>query len=459
LKVKIIAPCRLDHIWKGKRTAFVFPPLALPLLASLAPPDVQVSLCDEVTQPIDWGEEVDLVGLSVMTATAPRAYQIAQTYRARGARVIMGGIHPSVMPEEALLHADSVALGEAEELWPQIIQDARDGSLKRIYRASSLPCLQGSLPLRLDLLDRRRYFIPNTVQATRGCPFDCSFCSVSALSGKTFRHRPIPEVIRDISSLPGNFFLFVDDNLVGSHAYARELLSALIPLRRKWVSQASIDIARDEALIDLAAEAGCIGLLIGFESRSAEILQAIGKRNNRAEEYKAMICRIRSRGIGIQGSFVFGFDQDDPSVFSRTAEFVEETRLDAANFCRLTPFPGTRLFQQLETEGRILHRKWELYDREHVVFRPKRMSPQELDEGTFWAYEKTYSLASIGRRMSPNWRHLVFYLALNLGYLRGVSQHRKLRKRGSLAPEMPPSQPPLAECIQSLGVKEEEVEA
>jgi radical SAM superfamily enzyme YgiQ (UPF0313 family) len=459
LKVKIIAPCRPGHIWKGKRTAFVFPPLALPLLASLTPPDVQVSLCDEVTQPIDWEEDVDLVGLSVMTATAPRAYQIAQNYRARGARVVMGGIHPSVMPEEALLHADSIALGEAEELWPQILQDARDKTLKRIYRASSLPSLQGSFPLRHNLLDRRRYFIPNTVQATRGCPFDCSFCSVSALSGKTFRHRPVQEVIRDISSLPGNFFLFVDDNLVGSHAYGQDLLSALIPLGRKWVSQASIDIARDEALVDLAAEAGCIGLLIGFESLSAEILQSIGKRTNRVEEYRDMICRIRSRGIGIQGSFVFGFDQDDPSVFSRTLEFVEETRLDAANFCRLTPFPGTRLFRQLETEGRILHRKWELYDREHVVFRPKGMSPQELDEGTFWAYEKTYSLASIGRRMSPNWRHLVFYLALNLGYLRGVSQHRKWGEPRSVAPDIPSGQPPLSECIPSLGVMEEEVEA
>jgi len=427
LKVKIIAPCRPDHIWKGKKAAFVFPPLALPLLAALTPPDIQVSLCDEVTQKIDWEEEVDLVGLSVMTATAPRAYQIAQEFRARGIPVVMGGIHPSLLPEEALPFASSVAVGEGEELWPQIIEDAQRGTLKPIYRASALPSLEGSPPLRYDLLDRSRYLIPNVVQATRGCPYDCSFCSVSAFSGKTFRYRPVQEVIRDISALRGRFFLFVDDNLIGNHAYGKELLKALIPLRRKWVSQTSLTVSRDEELLDLAAEAGCIGLLIGFESLSQEILRAIGKRSNRVQEYKALIRRIRSRGIGIQGSFVFGFDQDDPSVFARTVEFVQETRLDAANFCRLTPFPGTRLFRQLEAEGRILHRSWESYDREHVVFRPRLMSPEELDEGTFWAYERTYSLSSIANRMLPNWRHPVFYFAVNLGYHYGVSRHREMR--------------------------------
>ncbi len=438
MKVKIIAPCRPDHIWKGKKVAFVFPPLALPLLASSTPSHVQVSLCDEMVQSIDFEEEVDLVALSVMTATAPRAYQIAERYQAQGIPVVMGGIHPSLLPQEALQHANAVAVGEGEELWPQIIQDAKNGDLKPLYQASNLPSLEGSLPLRYDLLERGRYFIPNVVQATRGCPFDCSFCSVSLFSGKTFRPRPIPEVVRDIASLPGNFFLFVDDNLIGNLNYARSLMEALIPLRRKWVSQASITIVQDEGLLDLAAEAGCIGLLIGFESLSQEILQKIGKRANRAEDYLRSVARIRSRGIGIQGSFVFGFDEDDRTVFHRTVEFVAEASLDAANFCRLTPFPGTRLFQQLEAQGRILHKRWDWYDREHVVFRPLQMSPEELDEGTFWAYERTYALPSIGRRMLPNWKHLLFYFAVNLGYLYGVSrQHKKRRRPREIAPEPP----------------------
>jgi radical SAM superfamily enzyme YgiQ (UPF0313 family) len=441
LKVKIIAPCRPDHIWKQRKAAFVFPPLALPLLASLTPSDVQVSLCDEVTQRIDFDEEVDLVALSVMTATAPRAYQIAERYRGQGALVVMGGMHPSLLPQEALRYADAVAIGEGEEIWPQIIRDAKSRTLKPLYQASQLPSLQGSPPLRYDLLDRRRYLIPNVVQATRGCPFDCSFCSVSLFSGKTFRPRPIPEVVRDISSLPGHFFLFVDDNLNGNPIYAHQLMQALIPLGKKWVTQASITIAQDEELLDLAAQAGCIGLLIGFESLSQKTLQSIGKRANRAEDYRRSIARIRSRGIGIQGSFVFGFDQDDRSVFARTVEFVAETSLDAANFCRLTPFPGTRLFRQLEAEGRILHRRWDWYDREHVVFRPLQMSPEELDEGTFWAYEKTYSLPSIGKRMAPNWKHLPFYFAVNLGYLRGISQQRKMRRH---LQEMTPEPPLLA---------------
>lgn len=429
MRVKIIAPCRPDHIWRKKKAAFVFPPLALPLLAALAPPGIEVSLCDEVVQEIDWDEEVDLVALSVITPTAPRAYQVADRFRARGVKVVMGGIHPSLLPAEALRHADAVAIGEAEQLWPQIVEDARQGRLKPLYRAASPPPLQG-LPLpRYDLLDSRRYLIPNVVQASRGCPFDCSFCSVSAFSGHTYRLRPLSEVIRDISSLPGRFFLFVDDNLLGNKGYGRRLLRALIPLRRQWVTQASLSVARDEELLDLAAEAGCIGLLIGFESLSQEILEAVGKRANRAEEYKDLIRRIRSRGIGIQGSFVFGFDQDDPSVFGRTAEFVEETQLDAANFCRLTPFPGTRLFSQLQAEGRLLHRDWRYYDREHVVFRPQRMSPQELEEGTLWAYQRIYSIASILRRMPPNWRHLFFYLAVNLGYLYGTWQQRKKRAK------------------------------
>jgi len=335
-----------------------------------------------------------------------------------------------------------VAVGEGEELWPQIIQDAKNGALKPLYQASPLPSLQGSPPLRYDLLERRHYLIPNVVQATRGCPFDCSFCSVSLFSGKTFRSRPIPEVVRDISSFPRSFFLFVDDNLIGNPTYARQLMEALIPLRRKWVSQASITIAQDEGLLDLAAEAGCIGLLIGFESLSQKILQEIGKWSNRVQDYKRSIARIHSRGIGIQGSFVFGFDQDDSSVFRRTVEFVAETSLDAANFCRLTPFPGTRLFHQLEAEGRILYKRWDWYDREHVVFRPLQMSPEELDEGTFWAYERTYSLPSIGKRMPPNWRHLLFYFAVNLGYLHGVSRHRKMRRRPQ---EITKEPPPLSE--------------
>jgi radical SAM superfamily enzyme YgiQ (UPF0313 family) len=420
MRVALIAPAATSYLWRKRRAAFTMPPMALPVLAALTPPGVEIQLIDEAVEDVDPKLEADLVGLSSMTATVTRAYDLADHFRSRGIPVVMGGVHPSTLPEEALQHCDSVVVGEAENLWARVLQEAEQSRLKRIYKDSTVVSLDIVPTPRWDLLRARRYFIPQTVQVSRGCPMACSFCSVSTYFGRSHRSRPIPQVLEEIKALPRKLFIFVDDNIVGNTDTAKELFAAMIPLKKKWVGQCSLSVSEDGELLDLAARSGCIGLLVGFESISPAVLRSIGKQVNLRRKYEEAIRRIHNRSIHIQGSFIFGFDDDTPEGIRSTVQFVKQNRLTGVNYCHLTPFPGTRLYADLEKEGRLLHRDWARYDRQNVVFRPRHFTPEALQDQIFWAYRQTYNWRSLWQRRPFSFQHFSLYLALNFGFRKGV---------------------------------------
>ena len=429
MRVVLIAPAATSYIWRKRRAAFTMPPMALPLLASLTPPEADVRLIDEAVEDVDLKLDADLVGLSAMTANVSRAYALADHFRSRGIPVVMGGVHPSSLPQEALQHCDAVVIGEAENLWPQVVQEAAQGRLERTYK-NSAPVLLETLPApRWDLLQAKRYFIPQTVQVSRGCPMACSFCSVSSYFGRSHRSRPIPQVIAEVKALPRKLFIFVDDNIAGDPDTAKELFATMIPLKKKWVGQCSLSISEDAELLDLATRSGCLGLLIGFESISPAVLRSIGKRVNLGRKYEEAIRRIHARSIHIQGSFIFGFDDDTAEGIQSTVQFVKQNRLTGVNYCHLTPFPGTKLYADLENEGRLLHRDWARYDRQNIVFRPRNFTPEELQNYIFWAYRQTYNWRSFWQRRPDSFQHFSLYLALNFGYMKGV---RKMERDASI---------------------------
>jgi radical SAM superfamily enzyme YgiQ (UPF0313 family) len=379
----------------GESKKLLCPPLTPAAIAAITPPEVDVSITDENVTTIDFQKEADLVGITVLTATAKRAYQIADFFRARGVKVVLGGIHASTMPDEASEHADAVVIGEAEGIWLQVIEDFKAGRLQKIYRQHERPSLVG-LPLpRRDLFKEGAYFIPNTISTTRGCSHNCSFCSVTLFFGRSYRCRPIAEVIIEIKAIDKETpIIFVDDNIVGKPSYAKELFRALIPLKLKWLGQSSVNIAKDEELLKLAAASGCIGLLIGFESLSPASLAGIGKKINVINEYEAVIRKIHSYNIGIHGCFIFGLDDDDEDIFKRTVRFAQKTRLESAQFSFATPHPGTTLYKSLDEAGRIVSKDWSKYNDE-IVFLPKPFSREILQKGHDWASPEFYSLPSI----------------------------------------------------------------
>ena len=447
MRITLIAPSlyrRADGEKIGK--GFSYPPMGLLVVAALTPPHHSVTLIDENTKAVDYDEEADLVGLSVTTPTAPRAYEIAARFRARGVKVVMGGIHPTVLPDEAAQFADAVVIGEAEGVWQRLLEDAERGRLKRFYKADSLPDPSLIPTPRYDLLPRNGYWVKSMIHTTRGCPFNCAFCSVTRFFGGTFRTRPVNAVIQEIRKLKSKFIGFVDDNIIGNRRYAYELFSALVRERIYWAGQASVNVVRDRKLLKLLRKSGCKGLFIGFESVSQESLKEAGKRQNRVREYKEAIKILHDHGITVEGAFIFGFDSDDESVFERTLEFCFSSGVDLVQFSILTPFPGTRLYDRLNSEGRILTRDWSRYNMSNVVFRPAKMSAERLYEGWLSAYRRFYGRWAIVRRLLSLRRRAPFalipLLVLNLTY------RRRLYKRD----ETPHSTPPLLDLPESVEV-------
>ena len=403
------------------------PPLVLPLLAGLTPPDVDVQLIDENVEPIDTNAAADWVAITCMTASAPRAYVIADAFRQRRIPVVMGGIHPTVLPDEARAHADAVVVGEAEPVWREVLADLAAGRLSPRYDHVGYSDLVGLPGPRRDLLQVERYLTTNVVQTARGCPNACSFCTVSTVSGRRYRFRPVAEVIEEVSSL-GGWVGFVDDNITGHARRAKELFEALIPLKRRWIGQADLTMARDPELLSLAARSGCQAMFVGLESLSQENLRATGKSPNLGTDMGAAITTIHKAGIEIIGSFVLGLDGDDCRVFARTVEFAERHKLVAAQFAVLTPFPGTAMRQQLESENRILDHDWSHYTMSNVVFRPRHMTDLELRQGQQYAYRRFYSIPSILRRSFTVRRKFLGRLLVNLSY-RGIHRGKGMHDR------------------------------
>jgi radical SAM superfamily enzyme YgiQ (UPF0313 family) len=408
-----------------------FPPLGLGILASLTPDAWDVELVDENLSPFAY-RDADLVGITAFTSAANRAYQIAAVYRQHGVPVVMGGIHASMCCEEALQYVDAVVIGEAESVWPQVLADAEQGKLERIYRGQWLD-LVGLQPPRRDIYDRRYLFA--SMQTSRGCPLDCDFCSVTAYNGRRYRRRPTREVLDEIESIPHELLFFVDDNVVGygadSRRQALELFQGMVErgLRKRWICQASVNIADDAEVLEWAGRAGCRMVFLGLEAEDIDALSEVNKRLNMkrgASSYEQTFDRIHQAGIAVLGAFIFGMDSDTPDKLRRRTDFMLEGGVDVMQATVMTPLPGTQLFQRLEQEGRLLYTNfpedWSRYDLAELVHRPKHVERAELWEVIRECAQRMYdplTLKAKAKRTlkaTGSWEAMEFAYRANVDY-------------------------------------------
>ena len=412
----------------AEQPAMPFPVLGVTTIAALFPAQWEVWVIDEDVEPVDTSQKADLVGISTLTLDAPHAYKLADGFRHRGVPVLMGGMHPSALPEEALEHCDGVVVGEAEGIFPKVLDDFSKDIMRGIYRGGQVDLATVPSP-RLDLLRRTHRKILQPVQATRGCPHDCEFCSVTPFFGHRYRLRPVSAVVADIRAMldfsPSNIIFFVDDNIAGRPDYAKELFKNLVPLKIRWASFASITMTRDREIMELAGKSGCIELFVGFESIYQQNLDLSGKKWVRADMMKEYAKIFHDYGIIVEGAFIFGHDCDSKDVFRRTVDFVQTSGIQMPVFGILTPYPATKLRARLQKEDRLLREAsdWRRYDGSHVLFRPAKMSPEELEEGFLWAKKYCCAPRSILKRMfrapKTNW---LMALGLNFSMRAGRMQ-------------------------------------
>lgn len=421
MRIQLLSPAGEIHRNKSGifKRSLRYAPLTLTTLAALVPEELQaeITIQDEGVEPLDLDFSADLVGMTAITGTALRAYQIADQLRARGHAVVLGGVHPTLLPDEAAEHADAVVTGYAERAWPELLRDFAAGRLQSRYHYPTGRQIAGLPIARRDLLKKKRYATVNSIEATRGCPHKCDFCVVPTAWPGIYAHRPVDEVVAELKTFEGRHALFIDLSPVEDVDYAKALYRAMIPLRIRWLGLATTRLAEDLELLSLAAASGCKGVLIGFESVSQDTLNGTRKQFHAAARYGEYVRRLHDHGIGIQACFVYGFDDEDDSVFERTVEFVDRTKIDLPRYAVATPFPGTTLYRRLEAQGRLLHRNWSLYDVEHVVFEPRRMTPERLQAGLQWSWEQSYSWRSFFHRLTgAPWSILPLWLSTNLGY-------------------------------------------
>jgi radical SAM superfamily enzyme YgiQ (UPF0313 family) len=397
----------------------MIPQLTLHILEGLTPSSHKVKLVEEECEALNVDEECDLVGISCMTSNAPRAYELAREFRKRGKKVVLGGVHPTILPDEALAYADAVVVGEAEGVWEQVLADCENGGLKRIYKQPP-PSLERFIPMKFRHDSKKRLFNVLPVMTTRGCPYSCDFCCVSDLYGKKIRHAPIANVVRDIQESQGKIFIFLDDNIIGEPRYAKELFAAITPLHIKWVGQASISFVQDIELMKLAEKSGCCALFFGLESVSIAQLKKMRKSIKDVEKMGEAVKKIKGLGIHFHASFVFGFDNDTDAVFPDTLEFLQKHKISTASFNILTPYPGTAVYRQFKAEGRLLTDDWKYYDHSTVVFKPKNMTPYELQTGEIWTKKEFSKISSIIKNLPWNLSHPLLYIAMNLGTRQNV---------------------------------------
>ena len=431
-KVLLIFP-REKGIKFSNDTLYPFPMLGLTILASHFPKNYDVKIVNEAIEEIDFDCDVDLVGITGLTCVIQRAYAVADRFRERGVKVILGGVHPSLLPEEAKEHADSVFIGEAEGRLEKVLKDFEAGTLRSIYEVDGWSNLEGMPFPKRDLLGKDYSPFFKVIETTRGCPNRCEFCSVPAINGKRYRLRPLEEVDQELSSIirkKGEYLFLADDNVTAKADYALDLFKIFKRHGVKWMGFATVQIAKEENLLKKARESGCISLFIGFESLIQENLDGVSKRFVDTKELSNWVKTIQRHQIGIHGSFIFGFDGDDPSIFRKTVEFVQKNNIELPTFSILTPFPGTPLKKRLEEEGRIFNHDWSRYDMSHVVFKPKKMTVQELQEGYLWAQKYTCAPRSILKRLLWGPKHHFFYFLMSNFVLRGAQMKviRKIKK-------------------------------
>lgn len=388
----------------------------MPYLASFFPDEWEISHVDEYCERIEFSQNYDIVGLTFHTPSAPHAYEIADAFRAKGSYVIMGGPHATIAPDDAQRHADTIFVGEAEYTLPHFISDFLHGDAKPRYTCEIPPSLD-DVPFSRKAMLHRHDHAGGIMFATRGCPNNCSFCTLAKMYGQSFRKRPIEQVAREFGSFPGKVVIFWDDNLAADLEYAKELFKAIKPYRKWWSCQVSTNAGSDDDFLELAKQSGCKQLFMGFESISAQSLAGAGKSFNKPDDFAHIIHNVHAHQISMQAGIVFGFDEDEPDVFNQTSDFLETNGIQNATFHILTPYPGTPLFDRLNKEGRILTYDWSKYNaREDVVFIPKNMSAEELLEGFRRVNRRFYSLTGVARRLRRSSVGLYWTLPLNIAY-------------------------------------------
>ena len=375
----------------------LFPPLGLATLAAYLAPDDEAVIVDEHVQSLDTNDRPDLVVIQTYITNAYRAYRLADHYRAKGSFVALGGLHVTSLPDEALAHADAIFLGPGEQTFPRFLEEFRAGRAERLYRSTSGRTLEHVPPIRRDLIARRRYLVPNSIVVTRGCPQHCDFCYKDAFftGGRSFYTQRVDAALAEMSRLPGRHLYFLDDHLLGDRRFASALFAGMRGMDRLFQGAATVDSILQGDLIERAAEAGLRSIFVGFETLTQGNLARSNKVQNLGRDYKAVTDRLHGLGIMINGSFVFGMDDDDADVFKRTVDWAIAHGITTATFHIQTPYPGTRLFARMEQEGRIVTRDWRLYDTRHVVYRPARLHPDELKDGYDWAYREFYRWSAI----------------------------------------------------------------
>ena len=410
LRVTFILPALTEATspyWRPIKYS-LFPPLGLATLAAYLSPDDEAAIVDEHVEHVEHPEHVerldtwdcpDLVVIQVYITNARRAYRLADAYRARGVFVALGGLHVTALPAEAAPHADTIFLGPGEQTFPRFLRDLRAGHPQPMYRSTTDRTLDTLPPVRRDLISRRRYLVPNSIVVTRGCPQHCDFCYKDAFfdGGRSFYTQRVDAALGEISRLPGRHLYFLDDHLLGDRGFAAALFDGMRGMNRLFQGAATVDSILRGDLIERAAEAGLRSIFVGFETLSPANLARSNKRQNLGRDYAAVTNRLHALGIMINGSFVFGMDDDDQDVFRRTVDWAVDHGVTTATFHIQTPYPGTRLFARTEAEGRILTRDWDLYDTRHVVYRPARLTPEALEYGYNWAYREFYRWPSIAR--------------------------------------------------------------
>ncbi len=432
MKILLISPT----VDADKRTnkGLMIPQLALYILQGLTPAEHEVKIIEEETQAIDLDQDCDLVAISCMTANAPRAYELCESFKARGKTVVLGGVHPTILSDEALQHADAVAIGEAEGVWEEILHDFQHNKLKEKYHNPN-PDLSRYVPKDFSNIIRKRIYDLIPVMTTRGCPYDCDFCCVTNLFGKKIRHIPVEHVVRDITESGAKTLMMLDDNIIANPAYAKKLFRALKPLKINWVGQSSISLlVNDDELIQLAAESGCKVLFFGIESVAAEQLKTMRKSITEIDKLESAIRKIKKMGILIHASMVFGFDEDTREIFGETVKFLKKNKISTVSFNVLTPYPGTKTYSDLYNEGRLITTNWKYYDHNTVVFKPKNMTPFELQFGKVNARKSFYSVKSVFNRFFGNLYNPWVYLAMNYGHMKQVK--REMKRMQSLAPSL-----------------------
>ena len=401
LDVKFILPALTEATspyWRPIKYS-LFPPLGLATLAAYLRPDDRAVLLDEHVAVLETDDAPDLVVIQIYITNARRAYRIADGYRAKGVFVALGGLHVTSLPDEAAPHADALFLGPGEQTFPQFLADLRAGRPGRVYRSTAGRTLDRLPPVRRDLIDRRSYLVPNSLVVTRGCPQHCDFCYKDAFfeGGRSFYTQRVDDALAEIARLPGRHLYFLDDHLLGDRRFGEALFEGMRGMRRLFQGAATVDSVLRGDLIERAAAAGLRSLFVGFETLSPANLAASNKRQNLGRDYAAVTDRLHGLGIMINGSFVFGMDDDDEGVFRRTVDWAVQHGITTATFHIQTPYPGTRLFARTEADGRILTRDWDLYDTRHVVYRPARLTPEALKAGYDWAYREFYRWPSVAQ--------------------------------------------------------------